>query len=228
MLDRPMEHICWCDWQNVVKRWGQVNTCVQTTSMDKVNEFVMIIVCSFLIGFILQYASKASTICKKIGKPSKVHAATMCHLFPSSSVPKRPWLSSVFYPTQPCVALQQQKKKKRQLDASLAKLLLYTYMWYTRALLKENKEKIFKVQAVSRSWSLHVLCQQCKWKMPWKEVFTGVIHIPDGWRQHFNSWSNTRQRWWYVDNFCSFKEGHFVYCRPFSCKLVNHLTCAKI
>ena len=36
----------------------------------------------------------------------------MHDLFPSSSAPKRPRLSSAFDPTQPCVALQQQQKKK--------------------------------------------------------------------------------------------------------------------
>ena len=61
-------------------------------------------------------------ICKKIGKPSAAHAAAMCNLFPSSSAPKCSHLNSVFDPTQPFVAFVA-TPEKRQLDASLAKLI---------------------------------------------------------------------------------------------------------
>ena len=59
-----------------------------------------------------ELSSKASTICRRIGKPSQAHAGIMRQLFPSSSSdPKRPRLSSAFDPTQQCVALQQKQKK---------------------------------------------------------------------------------------------------------------------
>ncbi len=50
-------------------------------------------------------------MCSSISKPVRAHAKVLQQLFPSSSA-KRPKLSGVFNPTQPCVAAEQHRKKK--------------------------------------------------------------------------------------------------------------------
>ena len=67
------------------------------------------------------------------------------------------------------VLLCSNNKRKKQLDANQAKLLLCTYMIHRYALLKESTKKNFKVQAVIRSWNLHNTCHHSKLKMSLKE-----------------------------------------------------------
>ena len=57
-------------------------------------------------------AASVSKICNRVGKPSNAHTEALRDLFPSSSSSKRIQLSNAFDPTQPCVALENQKKKK--------------------------------------------------------------------------------------------------------------------
>lgn len=56
-------------------------------------------------------AASVAKICNRVGKPSNAHSEALRDLFPSSSS-KRIRLSDAFDPTQPCVALEYQKKKK--------------------------------------------------------------------------------------------------------------------
>ena len=71
-----------------------------------------IFVANVLIICLQKLAGSVSKICNRVGKPSNAHTEALRDLFPSSSSSKRIRLSDAFDPTQPCVALEHQKKKK--------------------------------------------------------------------------------------------------------------------
>lgn len=66
-----------------------------------------------MFTFTLQrLAASVSKICNHVGKPSNPHTEAWHDLFQSSLSSKRIQLSDAFDPTQTCVALEYQKKKK--------------------------------------------------------------------------------------------------------------------
>ena len=73
-------------------------------------------ICAYLVANVFtsqKLTASVSKICIRVGKPSNAHSEALRELFPSSSSSsKRIRLSDAFDPTQPCVALEYQKKKK--------------------------------------------------------------------------------------------------------------------
>ena len=121
------------------------------------------------------------------------------------------------------VSLCSSRRRKRQLDASLAKLLLYTYVIHTCSPKGKQRKDLKSAGCIKKLEFTRTMSnnasEKCHEKRFSLESFTYLmvdaniltldpIQDKDGDM---------------LITFAVSKKG----CRPFSCKLVDHLTCAK-
>ena len=70
-----------------------------------------------------QELGKGTNLCNKLKKPSATNACALSSLFPSSSAQKRP-NPNVFDPTEQCVAIVAQIKKKKAIRSRSTKITI--------------------------------------------------------------------------------------------------------